>query len=103
MIKEMMGSFDDLEKYGIYNSDLIEEDKRRNEIMNGNFKVRCVDTKGQACYTKGKIYEIKDRTLINDNGKCLFIGKIISIKHLQRRSLADWKLVETKDEQKGFL
>ena len=35
--------------------------------MNGNFKVKCIDTNGYDGYTKGKIYKIRDGKFIYDN------------------------------------
>lgn len=65
--------------------------------MNGNFKVRCVDTNDMSCVTKNKIYNIINGRLLYDDG--FYKYGIIDFNNLKCRSSAKWELIEEKENE----
>lgn len=59
----------------------------------GNFRVKCLNRNGNTYYTEGKTYEIKNGTLIADDGDEMFVGMLNTFDDLQRLSGAKWELV----------
>jgi len=50
--------------------------------MNGNFKVRCINSTNATLFTENKIYEIKDGSLTTDNGKTIssYINDMVDLE-----------------------
>ncbi len=62
------------------------------EIVKGSWAMRCVDSCGFSFYTTGKIYEVENGMLIDDDYKSRSITK--TFEEWVQHSMAEWELVK---------